>query len=138
MASAQEDEVITGREATPEEVYYITLAEKISQDTLPVLGLALRQMVTLSAALFGAAVAVSDKQLVGRGCFMVVIGLLLASLLAALGGVLPFHADMPRDQPYTIRDLVAAAYRWKRGTLWVSGFMLALAMIVLFVGVVAQ
>jgi hypothetical protein len=131
-------EILSVRPASEEEAFYVGLGAHIVKETLPTLNQILRQLVTLSAALLAGAIAVSDKQIVGRGFILIAVVSLLMSLVAALGGMLPFHAEMPRDEPYTIRDIVMNAQRWKTRTVCVSGFLLALAMMVLLIGVIAQ
>lgn len=137
MNSAPEVVEFESREPSQENLYYVALGERLTQETLPFLNATLRQLVVLSSAMLGGAVALSDKGVVWRGFMVTAMIFLLVSLASALVGMIPWHAKFPLNAPLLIRDAVQRATSYKTWAMWISAVPLALALVVLFIGVLA-
>src|SRR5262245_10946070 len=101
--ATQTEEVIdcgVGREPSEQELFLIGLGDELIRRDLPFLNEVLRQLVTLSTALAGGAIAILNNTRVGfRGEIVGAIACFLVALVVALWGMLPKSGEITRRAP---------------------------------------
>jgi len=136
--NATEDEKQVGEEPSVEEIFYAEWGLELIKESLTFLNTTLRQLVTLSAALLGGAIAVSDKPLLKTDLMPAVAVLLFAALFFSTLGLLPAGRVAGIWDADAVRRMVRDGMWWKRWALKLTVFSLLAAMFCMVVAVFAK
>ena len=111
--------------------------ELIKRD-VPFVNEVLRQLVTLSAGLLAAHIALYSQPLMRLGFKIAIAVLFLLALAIALAGTLPHRRTLHRRAPYQIKREIEIALRLKLTILRFSAGFLLLGLLLALVGVIAS
>ena len=131
----QENQVFVGGDPTPEELMYFDIGEQFLKDSLPNLNQTIRQLVMLDAGTLGGAIAISDKPAIAHWAISLTLPLLFLALITAVIGLIPYHADVSRNEPYEVRRHLFIAIKRKGRIVRASVSFLLAALGVMVLGV---
>jgi hypothetical protein len=135
MVSAER--IVKGQKPTEEEVFYADAGDQLIKDSLPFLNQVLRQLVTLTAALFIGAAALFDKRLLEKPAIIAAMLVMLFALGIALVGILPFGDRINRRQPGLIYKEMKRAIGYKSWLAWTAAVALFISLAILGIGIIA-
>jgi hypothetical protein len=138
MDSLADEEILEGRPPSEEEKFYLQWGRETFKRNLAFANDLLRALITLTAALLAGTVGLLSETVVHPAFRVIVTGLLLLSLTAALVGAFPYRADVDLRVPALIRLHKENAQRVKLRWLARAGTLLGVAGAAAIAGLVAR
>ena len=115
---------IAAEEPSAEDYFYRDVGQKLVRDELPLLRDALGRLVTLDAALIGAAIALFRDLPAHPWLKVATLVLLAVSLASALFGVLPARQPLHWNYPDLVREAVTRSAEARSACLTISALFL--------------
>ncbi|MGH7802415.1 MAG: hypothetical protein ACREOW_17610 [Thermodesulfobacteriota bacterium] len=138
MNSNNEESIISGRQLTEEEKFYVAWGRESLKNNLILVNEVLRQLLTLSSALLGGSIIFIDEKIMDSHAKVVIIFLFLLSLVVSFLGMLPFEGSIDPRNPLLIKQHKEAALKWKRFFLWTASVLLISGFVLALIGIIVR